>query len=411
MTTSEKETNRHFKYLSKVLQSIADGVILTDSDGIIEEANESMTRISGYTQEDLIGFSTDNIFQIYKKTPDESVNSILEMTIDKGDILCPTEYILLAKDDSEKIISITSSIMKDATGKREGMVITIRDITSQRKLQEQLVQADKMASIGQLAAGVAHEINNPIAFVMSNINSLSAYIATFKQVIKEYENLAGTVKDLEDDKVKQSLEGIQAVRTKKKFDYIQEDMENLLAESADGMNRVKEIVQNLKSFARLDEAEFKKTDINECIEITLKVIWNELKYKCTINKKLGKLPPIPCNPGQLNQVFMNLLENAAHAIKEHGDINIETEATETHIRIGISDTGVGISREIIEKLFDPFFTTKPVGSGTGLGLSISYGIIEKHNGTIEVQSEVGRGTKFIISLPINNTNNDDKGTI
>jgi signal transduction histidine kinase len=218
-------------------------------------------------------------------------------------------------------------------------------------------------------------------------------------------------KDLEDDKVKQSLESIQTVRTKKKFDFIREDMGSLLTESADGMNRVKEIVQNLKSFARLDEAEFKKTDINECIEITLKVIWNELKYKCTINKKMGKLPPLSCNPGQLNQVFMNLLENAAHAIKEHGDINIETEATETHIRICISDTGVGISRENIEKLFDPFFTTKPVGTGTGLGLSISYGIIEKHNGTIEILSEVGRGTKFIISLPINNTNNDDKGTI
>jgi two-component system NtrC family sensor kinase len=163
---------------------------------------------------------------------------------------------------------------------------------------------------------------------------------------------------------------------------------------------VAEIVQSLKSFARIDEAQLKEACINEGLEATLKVVWNELKYKCQVHKNLGVVPPIRCYPGQLNQVFMNLLINAAQAIPVKGDITIETKTDGDHVVVRVSDTGGGIPPEIINRIFDPFFTSKEVGKGTGLGLSVSHGIVEKHGGTIAVESKVGTGTTFTIRLPI-----------
>lgn len=182
--------------------------------------------------------------------------------------------------------------------------------------------------------------------------------------------------------------------------FILGDVDALLKESTEGLNRVKEIVQDLKSFARLDESDSKEADINECLDSTLKLVWNELKYKCTVVKKYATLPPLACNAGHLNQVFMNLLVNAAHAIDGQGTITIETVLDRMDILVRISDTGQGISPEELGKIFDPFFTTKPVGKGTGLGLSISYGIIADHGGDIRVTSTIGMGTCFTIRLPL-----------
>jgi signal transduction histidine kinase len=193
---------------------------------------------------------------------------------------------------------------------------------------------------------------------------------------------------------------------KNDYDFIKEDIDLMIEESIAGTERVKDIVLNLKSFARVDEAEKKDADIIESLESTLKIIWNELKYKADVVKNYSEIPIISCNPGQLNQVFMNIILNAAQAIEERGIITIETEHEDSYITVSISDNGQGIPEENLSKLFDPFFTTKPVGKGTGLGLSISYGIIEKHKGTIEVESEVGIGTKFIIKLPINGDSDD-----
>jgi two-component system NtrC family sensor kinase len=163
--------------------------------------------------------------------------------------------------------------------------------------------------------------------------------------------------------------------------------------------RIRDIVQNLKSFARVDESEIKEADLNECLESTIKMAWNELKYKCTVHRKFSDIPPLRCNPGQLNQVFINLLVNAAHAIPEKGDVTVETLSDDKGITVRIADTGAGIPADKLSKIFEPFFTTKKQGVGTGLGLSISYGIVEKHGGTLQVDSEVGRGTVFTIFLP------------
>lgn len=267
-----------------------------------------------------------------------------------------------------------------------------------KKLEEahnQLLQSEKMASIGQLAAGVAHELNNPIGFVYSNLGTLQNYLRDIFQIAEACEAAAVEAANPAD------FARINALKVEKDFDYLKTDIFQLLNESADGLERVKKIVKDLKDFSRPGESNWQWADVNQGIDSTLNIVWNELKYKCTVSKHFGELPRVRCLPSQLNQVFMNLLVNAAQSIETQGEITISTDApTADSVRIRIADTGKGIPPENINRLFEPFFTTKPVGKGTGLGLSISWGIIQKHHGSIEVASEVGKGTTFTITLPV-----------
>jgi two-component system NtrC family sensor kinase len=270
---------------------------------------------------------------------------------------------------------------------------------SLQEAQAQLVQSEKMASLGVLAAGVAHEINNPIGFVMSNLNTLADYVRIFTTLCDEYRGWQQATITGDTANAAKIGARIEQVRKREKPEMIAADVDQLLAESSEGLHRVKDIVQNLRTFARLDEADVREVDLNEGIEATLKMVWNELKYKCQLHKRLEPLPMLRCYAGQLNQVVMNLLVNAAQAIPDRGEITVETYATDDDIFIKVSDTGHGIPAENIPKLFQPFFTTKPIGKGTGLGLSIAYGIVEKHRGEIAVESQVGVGSTFIIRLP------------
>ena len=269
-----------------------------------------------------------------------------------------------------------------------------------RANQAQLVHSEKMASLGQLAAGIAHEINNPVGFVKSNLGMLSDYVGIFKDLLRDYDDLAAQVRQGAMNGEATILERIDRVAQDENLEFVLKDVDSLLAESLTGAERVREIAQSLKSFARLDEAEMQYADLNEGLQATLRMIWNELKYHCTVHEDLEPLPPILCFPGQLNQVFMNVLMNASQAIHEQGEIVIETRALDDEVLVRISDTGEGIAEKHIAELFNPFFTTKPIGEGTGLGLSVSYGIIQKHHGRIEVESELGVGTTFSIYLPI-----------
>ena len=260
--------------------------------------------------------------------------------------------------------------------------------------QAKILQQEKMASIGQLAAGVAHEINNPMAFISSNLGTLDKYVGRLTEFIQTQTEVIESLQATE------AIEGLNRKQKELKLDYITEDIKGLISESLDGSERVQKIVQGLKSFARVDEAEYKYTDMNECIESTINIVWNELKYKATLKKDYGKLPLTKCYPQQMNQVFMNLLINAVHAIENQGEIAIKTWSEDGSILIAISDTGRGIPKEQLSKIFEPFFTTKEVGKGTGLGLSITYEIVERHNGEITVESEVGKGTTFTVRIPI-----------
>ncbi len=257
----------------------------------------------------------------------------------------------------------------------------------------QLLQSEKMASIGQLAAGVAHEINNPIGYVNSNLGALQKYIKNLLQLIAAYETC-------EEDLSPSHRDSINALKQEIDVAYLREDISDLMTESLGGLQRVKRIVQDLKDFSHVSDSEIQWANLESGLESTLNVVWNELKYKAEVIKDYGSIPEIECIPSQLNQVFMNLLVNAAQAIPERGEITLRTRKVNDSVCIEIADTGSGIPQEIINRIFDPFFTTKPVGTGTGLGLSITHGIIRKHKGRIEVDSAPGTGTTFRIYLPI-----------
>ena len=275
-------------------------------------------------------------------------------------------------------------------------------ISKLRDAQEQLVQNEKMASIGQLAAGVAHEINNPVGYVNSNINSLDGYITDIYDVLDLYQALEETLPE-DSDHRKQ----IKDLKADIDFDFIRSDIKELVNESKEGVLRVKQIVKDLKDFSHVDEAEWQVTDIEKGIDSTLNIVNNELKYKAKIHKDYGKIPVVECNPSQINQILMNLMVNAGHAIDEQGSITLITrQLDDMHVYIEVVDTGKGIPEENLTKIFDPFFTTKPVGQGTGLGLSLSYSIAEKHGGELSVKSVVGEGTTFRLTLPIKKVDGD-----
>ncbi|MEE8059067.1 MAG: ATP-binding protein [Pseudomonadales bacterium] len=267
--------------------------------------------------------------------------------------------------------------------------------------QQQLVHSEKMASVGQLAAGVAHEINNPTGFVMGNLEILNEYKDSIKLLIQCYEQLEVSASAAGNDSINEALQQINTVKTEQEIDYIMEDMEALISDSLRGAERIQKIVKDLKSFSRVDDTDMKEVDLNEdVIETALRLVWNELKYKCTLHKSLSTIPLYACHPGELSQVILNLLINASDAIETKGEITLTSDYCDAEIVIQVSDTGTGINEETMLKLFDPFFTTKDIGKGTGLGLSISQGIVKKHGGSLRVNSQLGQGTTFTIRLPV-----------
>ena len=277
-----------------------------------------------------------------------------------------------------------------------------------KKLEEahnQLLQSEKLASIGQLAAGVAHEINNPIGFVNSNLGTLKTYVGDLLRIITIYES--GQHLLAADPALQNS---VKEACKKADLDFLREDIENLISESIDGTTRVRRIVQDLRDFSRVDNAEWQQADLHAGLESTLNVAWNEIKFKADVVREFGTLPQVECRLSQINQVFMNMLVNAAQSIPEHGTITLRSGCADDKVWISISDTGKGIPPELMTSVFDPFFTTKAVGKGTGLGLSVSYGIVDKHGGHIDVQSQPGQGATFTIWLPVKRQDDTVNGT-
>jgi len=312
--------------------------------------------------------------------------AIQKADFDKGLLQVPadndTELGLLAEAFNEM-----SSRTFDSQKALKGKIQELESANSQiREAQTQLVHAAKMASLGQLVAGVAHELNNPIGFIYSNMAHLREYTQKLMHLV--------SVAEHEPEKLDKEVKRAD-------LDYISKDLPKLISSCEDGARRTRDIVLGLRNFSRLEEAQMKRVNIHEGIDNTLQLLAGELKNRITVTKNFATLPRINCFPSQLNQVFMNVLSNAAQAIEGQGEIQITTRnLNEERVEISIRDSGKGMSRATMEKIFDPFFTTKGVGLGTGLGLSISYGVVQKHGGEILVSSTPGKGTEFRIQLPV-----------
>jgi len=268
--------------------------------------------------------------------------------------------------------------------------------TELERLQAQIVHSEKMASLGQLAAGIAHELNNPAGFIYGNMDLLQEYTSKMERVLAIYDRAV-----LPPDVAAE----VKATKAQISYDVLLSEWQSMIADCRDGAGRIRDVVQNLRLFSRLDEAEFKMVDLHEGIDSTLRLLSRYYgSGRIGLVRDYGQLPQVNCFPGQLNQVWMNLLVNAAQATGGEGEVRISSRVEGTAVVVVISDNGCGIPADILKKIFDPFFTTKPVGEGTGLGLSIVYGIIEKHGGTITAESQVGVGSKVTISIPISTPN-------
>ena len=415
-----------------IFQNVSDFLYFHDLEGNLIETNLAWKTEYGFSKDDLANSNVrDLIPERYKPQFEDYLKRVKEHGRDEG-ILS-----VMTKDGREHIVEYRNSLVYGSTGPI-GVRGSARDITEAKRAeaqlkrysgnlekmveertaelkkalhdlqntQSQLLQSEKMASIGQLAAGVAHEINNPVGFVKSNLGTLNEYREDLMRLLDHYRILGTTLgkeKDIRGDgALRKALENIKKIEDEIGLSFILGDYKNVVNESLEGMARVSKIVSDLKDFSHVDKAELEHADLNKGIESTLNIVWNELKYKAQVIKDLGKIPLVKCYPQRINQVFMNILVNAAQAIDGKGKIRITTRADTDngYVEITINDTGKGIPPDVLPKIFDPFFTTKEVGKGTGLGLNMAYNIIQRHKGTIDVESEVGKGTTFIIRIPV-----------
>jgi two-component system NtrC family sensor kinase len=416
-----------------VLEDMEEGYFEVDLSGNFTFVNNAECINLGYSREELIGM---NNRQYQDEVTVKKMYQLFNTLYKTGEPVKVLDVEVIRKDGTKIFNETSIFLIKDAKGKPTGFRGVSRDITARkraedalRKNREELIkknqeiedarkniqitlerlgnayeelkasqakilQQEKMASIGHLAAGVAHEINNPMAFIASNLGTLDKYIRRLLDFIQMQEEMFKSLKATD------TIEKLGKKRKELKLDYIVQDVKQLITESLDGSERVQKIVQGLNRFSRVDNAEYKDADINGCIENSIKIVWNELKNKATLTKNYGNFPHTKCYPQQLNQVFVNLLINAVQSIKKQGEIAINTWSKDGSIWITVSDTGCGISKENQSKVFEPFFTTKEVGKGTGLGLSISYEIIQRHKGEITFESKAGKGTTFTIRIPI-----------
>ncbi len=379
------------------LDCIEQVVLLVDSADRVVRANKAIKALYGSEVTDLLGENWHTLLpeELARHKPLPKEGQFHDAQRDKW-----LEYRIFPFKEG----ALTTAVAQ---------IVTINDITAMWQLNQDLASAydqmksaqghmvhqEKMASIGQLAAGVAHEINNPTGFIASNLTSLAKYTKRLSEHIKFLENI------IQASGAEGSIAEVKQHQKQLKLNFIQEDIPSLIEESLEGAQRITKIVQNLKSFSRIDDTAAALSNLHECLDAALSIGWNEIKYTAEVKKDYQDIPNIYCSAQELNQVFLNLIVNAAQAMSSSGgnglgEIIVSTATEEPWVVIKISDNGSGMPKEILSRIFEPFYTTKDVGKGTGLGLSIGYDIIQKHHGELSVESELGVGTTFTIKLPI-----------
>ncbi len=469
--TEEKKTQKKVSFLAGIMSHASESILATDQDGKIIYVNPATEKMFGYSAEELVDKELEILItEFYKERIQNDIfkagacgpvwngellnrrkdgklfyvsASVSKMIDREGNFIAlvwfqrditqtkryQEEMIKIEKEKTETLrilheneTAINRSLNK---AKRELQEKNLElekrtfELEAEKKrlkeaydrlnhMQAQLLQSEKLASLGQLSAGVAHELNNPLGFVYSNLGILAEYVQDVKSLLKKYSELERALQSSKS--YAESIKVIDAQKEQMSLSFILEDFDKIISESQEGALRVKTIVRNLKDFSHMDKGELELADINQGIESTLNIVWNELKYKAVVIKEFGAIPRIQCFPQQLNQVFMNLLVNAAQAIESNGEIRIKTYQSQESVVVEISDTGVGIRKQNLKHIFEPFFTTKEVGKGTGLGLSVVYGIIQKHRGKIEVESQVNKGSTFRVILPIRSSTEYENNT-
>ena len=420
LRTTELALRESQVFYHSLVESLPQSILRKDRDGRFTFCNRNFSNELGRTPAEVLGqddfsffprevaekYRLDDARVIEEGKPFEAVE---EHPTPNGSV----SYVQITKTplfDAERNAIGIQGIFWDVTEKKQAeeqlhaQNLLLREMAASERVahealketQSRMVQSEKLAGLGQMVAGVAHEINNPLSFVSNNVAVLQRDLADLLELLALYRQGEGPLAECRPDLVADIVDRRERVD----LDYTLTNLPRLLDRTRDGLARIQQIVRDLRLFARLDEGDLNEVDLNEGVSSTITIVLGHArKKKVQIEKDLGRLPPLTCYGAKLNQVVMNLVMNAIDACPEGGTVTVRTVADDRGIRLDVIDTGCGIEPAIRERIFDPFFTTKPVGVGTGLGLSISYGIVQDHGGTIEVNSTPGHGARFTVKLP------------
>ena len=389
-------------YNENIIHNMNSALLVVDREATVTYANPLAERIAGREPGSLVGVPAGEVF------PEPAELSVWR-TLRDGVRSRGVEAVLQRPGGGRLPVGMSCSPMLDAQGDRLGAVVLFQDLSGIKQLERQVLQAEKLASVGQLAAGVAHEINNPMGFIHANLAQMAEYVADLTRLFAEVDGLRKAVSAGDLDAATLAAERLDRLDVEVDSAYVLSDLAKAVRESQEGSERIRHIVQDLRAFSH-EGQQAVPADLNQCIDSTANIAWTMMKHSVELQKDYGELPLVTCYPRQLQQVFMNLLVNAAQAIEAmprddsrsgpRGRIRLHTRVEGDDVVVSVSDTGPGIPPEHLDRLFEPFFTTKEVGEGTGLGLSTSYDIVQRHGGSLVARSSPGRGAVFEIRLPI-----------
>ncbi|MAI77857.1 MAG: hypothetical protein CL917_02850 [Deltaproteobacteria bacterium] len=390
------------RYNANIIQSINSALLVVGLDGRVTFANSTAAEILGTDVESLIGRSVDEWF-----LSGDRPTSLIGRTLSQGLRFKGQETMIRTEMGVSIPVGVSCTPLADAGTRVEGAVAIFQDLTEIKQLQRQVLQQEKMASIGELAAGIAHEINNPVGFIHANLSQMTEYLGELGEYLEAVNSLrqAFEAEDLSSASMA-ALRSLNELNSRLDVDFLRKDFGSAVRESLEGSDRIRHIVSDLRDFSHKGTAERTPANVNQCVDTTANIVWTMMKHSVELKKEYDDLPDLLCYPMELKQVFMNLLVNAYQAIEEKlqggegiGLIRIQTHRRQEGIEVSISDTGTGVSEADVRRIFDPFYTTKEVGMGTGLGLSTSYGIVKRHGGQISVESPPGEGARFTVWLP------------